>query len=203
MAEEIELKLTLNIRTVPLLKQHPRLASLPFQKRCLRNIYLDTPEQALKSRRIAVRRRQIGTQWLLTIKTDAPESSTAGLSRRMEWEFPMPPDQLDFSSVDIAPIRELLISQADSLQQSFSTDFVRTSWEIQQGDSTIELALDLGYIRTAHHRAPICELELELLTGSEAALTSLAQELQQPLSLTPFSLSKAARGYALLKKYHP
>lgn len=203
MAEEIELKLALNIRTAPLLRQHPRLASLPFRKRCLRNIYLDTPEHTLKSRRIALRRRQIDSQWLLTIKTEAPESSTAGLSRRMEWEYPMPPDQLDFSNIDAPPIRELLTSQAGRLQPSFSTDFVRTTWEIQQSDGTIELALDLGHIRTALHKTPICELELELLTGSEHALTSLAQELRQTIPLTPFSLSKAARGYTLLVKQHP
>lgn len=198
MAQEIELKLALPVRLAPRLRQHPALASTSSHKRCIRNIYLDTPDQQLRQRRIAVRRRQIGDQWLLTIKT--ADASSNGLSRRLEWEYPMPPDQLDFSSIDSSDIRQLLERQAAQLTLAFRTDFVRTAWQLQHEDSHIEIAMDLGYIRTQHHREAIHELELELLAGHESALTSLAQKLQQTLPLEPLAPSKAARGYALLDR---
>lgn len=200
MAQEIELKLALNIRDTPLLRQHPLLVKLPHRKYCLRNIYLDTPSQELKQHGIALRRRYTGDQWLLTIKTESLNISSTGLSHRMEWEYPMDPEQLDFSPIDSLQVRHILEQQVSRLLPAFRTDFVRTAWQISQGNSLIEAALDMGYIRIAKAREPLCELELELLQGQESELVSLAASLQKTLPLTPLSLSKAARGYSLMSK---
>ncbi|MDD3483048.1 inorganic triphosphatase [Azovibrio restrictus] len=196
MAQEIELKLALPVRLAPRLRQLQPLQSLATQKRCIRNIYLDTPEQSLRQQKIALRRRQIGSQWLLTIKTAS--SSRQGLSRRLEWEYPQPPDQLDFSPVEDGAIRQQLEQLAPGLKLAFRTDFVRQTWELRQGNSSVELALDLGYIRSSHARTSIHEIELELLKGEEDALAELSAKLQRQLPLVPLDLSKAARGYALL-----
>lgn len=196
MAQEIELKQAIPVRQAPRLRQHPLLANRPLHKFCLRNIYLDTPDQALRQEKIALRRRLLGEEWLLTIKTAA--TSEGGLSRRMEWEYPMPSDQLDFSTVDAPEIRALLELHASDLQLAFRTDFVRTAWQLEYQDSRIELALDLGYIRTRHRREAIHEVELELLSGQEQSLETLARQLRQTLPLLPLNPSKAARGFALL-----
>jgi inorganic triphosphatase YgiF len=45
--------------------------------------------------------------------------------------------------------------------------------------------------------APLCELEIELLSGSVAALFDAAAQIGQHLSLMPLHLSKAARAYRL------
>lgn len=196
MAQEIELKLALPIRFAPRLRQHPVLASSQPDKRCIRNLYLDTPEQLLRQKNIALRRRQLGQTWLLTVKT--ADVARNGLSCRHEWEYPMPPDQLDFSPIEAQEIRTLLEQQIDKLELVFRTDFVRTAWHIPHEGAQIEVALDLGHIRTQHRRTSIHEVELELLSGPQASLTSLAQHLQQSLPLTPLAPSKAARGFALL-----
>ncbi|MDR3099791.1 MAG: CYTH domain-containing protein, partial [Paraburkholderia sp.] len=47
-------------------------------------------------------------------------------------------------------------------------------------------------------RAPICEIELELKDGDEAALHTLAAALTKALpGLAPDDISKAQRGYKL------
>ncbi len=196
MAQEIELKLALPVRQAPCLRQHPLLAGSQPVKRCIRNIYLDTPDQQLRQHRIALRRRQLGPTWLLTVKTSG--NAEAGLSRRQEWEYPQSPDRLDFTPIDSAPLRTLLETLAPQLQLAFRTDFVRTAWAIRHDGAHIELALDQGYIRTRNRRAPIHEVELELLDGPESGLASLATRLQQTLPLAPLTPSKAARGFALL-----
>lgn len=48
----------------------------------LLNTYFDTSELALQQRRMAVRERLAGKQWLLTVKTAG--QSQNGLSRRQE-----------------------------------------------------------------------------------------------------------------------
>ncbi|MCX8146591.1 MAG: CYTH domain-containing protein [Azovibrio sp.] len=196
MPQEIELKLALPVRQAPHLRRHPLLAGIPASKRCLRNLYFDTPEQLLRQHRIALRRRQIGARWLLTVKT--AEHAATGLSRRYEWEYPLPPDQLDFSPIDAPAVRHLLETHAPRLQLAFRTDFVRTAWQLEHAGARIELALDLGYIRTHSRRAALHEVELELIAGPEASLAALAAQLRQSLPLTPLDPSKAARGFALL-----
>ncbi len=196
MAQEIELKLALPVRQAPRLRRHPLLAASQPGRHCIRNIYLDTPDQLLRQHRIALRRRQLGRTWLLTVKTAS--AAEAGLSRRQEWEYPMPPDRLDFSPIEADAVRTLLEAHTNRLQLAFRTDFVRTAWQLDHEGARIELALDLGYIRTLQRRSPIHEVELELLDGPEASLASLATRLQQALPLVPLSPSKAARGFALL-----
>ena len=203
MAQEIEIKLALPARRAPRLRQLPQLTGAASQRHCLRNIYLDTPEQDLRRQRMALRRRQIGkdenTRWLLTIKTEG--EVRAGFSRRQEWEYPMPEDELAFDAVDDDILRQQLQRLAPRLQLAFRTDFVRQCWHLHYGDSHIELALDLGRICTPKHREAISEVELELKTGTEFDLHALADTLQHNLpELNPHAPSKAARGYALLDK---
>lgn len=201
MAHEIELKLALPVRAAPLLRQHPLLLDKVSQKRCLRNIYLDTLEQTLRQQRMALRRRLQGNTWLLTLKTAA--SSQDGLSRRLEWEYPQAPDALDFSPVDADDLRTQLEMLKPRLLPVFHTDFVRQTWALEWQGSQVELALDLGYVRcpaaAGGKRLALHEVELELLAGDEAALASLAAQLRQSLPLQALDTSKAARGYRLLQ----
>jgi triphosphatase len=88
---ETELKLSLNEADLPRLLAHPLLASTGSTQRLL-NTYFDTPELALQQRRMAVRERLAGEQWLLTVKTSG--QSQNGLSRRQEWEGPTTPGAL-------------------------------------------------------------------------------------------------------------
>jgi inorganic triphosphatase YgiF len=100
-------------------------------------------------------------------------------------------------------------SAADALRQAapelvelFRTNFTRTLWRVEVDGSDIEAAIDQGdvfaEVDSETRRAPISEVELELKSGDEAALHTLAAELgKQIAGLAPDNISKAQRGYKL------
>jgi triphosphatase len=198
---ETELKLSLRQQDVPALLAHPLLAA-PAKVQRLLNTYFDTPALDLKQRRMAVRERLAGEQWLLTVKTAG--KSENGLSRRQEWEAPTTPGALDFAAlVDNVDLATSLMALRAELQPLFRTDFERHSWVLTHDAASIEVALDLGQITVpgTDLSETILELELELLSGPEAALHTLADALRQTprgaIALTPSDASKAQRGLAL------
>lgn len=209
---ETELKLRLDAPHVPRLLAHPLLAAAP-QTLHLFNTYFDTPDLALRARRIAVRERRVGGQTLLTVKTAG--TSVGGLTRRSEWEAPTQAGQPDFAAlVDDRALAADLVALAPRLQPVFRTDFQRRRWVLAHGGAQIEVALDQGLISSGHSAAtpdgtrtePILELELELLDGPAEALLALAAALQAgagPAWLHPFDQSKAQRGLALFLLDNP
>ena len=201
MSQETELKLSLDTAELVHLLAHP-LLGVPAQTQRLLNTYFDTPALDLKARRMAVRERLAGDQWLLTVKTAG--TSTGGLSRRQEWEGPTTPGELDFASlVSDAELAATLMALRGQLKALFRTDFERQRWVLSHAGARIEVALDQGHVTVPGTEAsePILELELELLSGPEVALLSLAEALRQPptqtLALIPSDTSKAQRGMAL------
>ena len=203
---ETELKLSLNEAELPRLLTHPLLAKDAGTQRLL-NTYFDTPDLALQQRRMAVRGRLAGDQWLLTVKTAG--RSENGLSRRQEWEAPTTPGTLQFDTlVDEAALAAELMAMRPHLKALFCTDFERQRWVIEHASAQIEVALDQGSIHVpgTDLSEPLLELELELLSGPEAALLALANVLrktpQGDLTLKPSDASKAQRGMALWQCAH-
>jgi triphosphatase len=201
---ETELKLSLSAPELPRLLSHPLLTTTGHTQRLL-NTYFDTPELALQKRRMAVRERLAGEQWLLTVKTAG--QSQNGLSRRQEWEGPTTPGALQFNTlVDDAALAQDLITLRPNLRALFCTDFERQRWVIAHAGAHIEVALDQGRIHVpgTELSEPLLELELELLSGSEEALVALADALrhtpQGPVMLVPSDASKAQRGMALWER---
>jgi inorganic triphosphatase YgiF len=198
---ETELKLSLSAPELPRLLAHPLLTPTGDTQRLL-NTYFDTPELALQLRRMAVREWLAGEQWLLTVKTAG--QSTGGLSHRKEWEGQTTPGALQFDTlVDNAALAQDLMALRPNLSALFCTDFERQRWVIEHAGAQIEVALDQGHIHVPGTvlREPLLELELELLSGPEAALLTLADLLRQtplgPVVLVPSDTSKAQRGMAL------
>ncbi len=201
---ETELKLSLSEADLPRLLAHPLLAQEGDTQRLL-NTYFDTPDLALQQRRMAVRERLAGEQYLLTVKTAG--QSQNGLSRRQEWEGPTTPGALQFDTlVDDAALTKDLMGLRPNLQALFCTDFERRRWVIAHAGAQIEMALDQGRIHVpgTDLSEPLLELELELLSGPESALMALADVLRQtpqgPVTLVPSDASKALRGMALWSK---
>jgi inorganic triphosphatase YgiF len=91
---------------------------------------------------------------------------------------------------------------APALIELFRTNFTRTLWHVELDGAAIEAAIDQGDVLAEvdgeNRRAPISEVELELKSGGEAALHTLAAELGKQISgLAPDNVSKAQRGYQL------
>ncbi|MDZ4073506.1 MAG: CHAD domain-containing protein [Hylemonella sp.] len=205
-AQEIELKLALPAADpaslATLLARTPVLARRKPTQLRLHNIYFDTPEQALRQARAALRLRRVGSEarprWLQTFKTGA--RSDSALSQRGEWEVPVPGARLKRDALPQAPWSEI-DPQGNvfrALKPCFETTFQRTSWTVRRRDhSLVEVSLDIGQISAGGQHSAICELELELLEGPPQALFDIAGLIAQRIAILPASMSKAQRGYAL------
>ncbi len=199
---EIELKLRASPAALEQALQLDWLQALcdgPATRHHYFSIYYDTPELSLRQQGIALRVRQVGSQWMQTIKSRGQEQE--GLSIRQEWECPISEDYLDFSALEDTPLRTFLQSELTlhRIKPRFVTEFERQTQRLRCADNTtLELALDRGEVRAGGRAAPIMEIELELLQGDPHQITRVGRCLQDALSVTPESCSKAERGYRLL-----
>ncbi|NIE67383.1 CYTH domain-containing protein [Burkholderia sp. Ax-1719] len=170
----------------------------------LENIYFDTPELTLARAKSALRLRRTPDGWLQTFKTVGVAQN--GLHARHEWEMPVAGEALEVDKLlhecDEAGVSTALSAAAATLIPLFRTDFTRTLWTLTHAGTQVEAAVDQGEViadvNGETRRAPICEIELELKDGDEAALHALAAELAKALpGLKPDDISKAQRGYKL------
>jgi inorganic triphosphatase YgiF len=168
------------------------------------NIYFDTPQLTLATSKSALRLRQTPDAWLQTFKTVG--NAQNGLHSRHEWEMPVAGASLEIDALlrecDEPAAAKALREAAPELIELFRTNFTRTLWHVEVDGSTIEAAIDQGDVLAEvdgeSRRAPISEVELELKSGDEAALHTLAAELgKQIAGLAPDNVSKAQRGYKL------
>ena len=67
------------------------------------------------------------------------------------------------------------------------------------GGSLLELALDRGVLTGGGREIPLCEVEVELKSGSREAVLAFAKELAQRFDLAPETRSKFRRALALAK----
>lgn len=205
---EIELKLELPGADQRLIAAQvaaiPPLDGIVSEQQQLRNIYFDTPEQHLRKQRAALRLRSVRQgnereRWKQTFKTAG--SGTSGLSQRGEWESSVPGGALDPLALKDTPWHaieghEQLFAQ---LAPCFETASERTLWQVNAGDGgLIEVALDVGSVQARGQSLPICELELELVSGPVDALFSLAGQIAARVAVLPSATSKAERGWRML-----
>ncbi|MCW7555839.1 CYTH domain-containing protein [Endozoicomonas gorgoniicola] len=199
MSFETELKLSLSENSISQLKTHSfwkKFAVEGPKTFHLGNIYYDTADMALNQARVALRIREKNGEYFQTLKTKG--ESANGLTRRGEWEWRIPDNQLDFSGLTEVWPESLQGVAPDQLQPLFATDFDRTTWLVEYSGARVEAALDKGLVKSGEAHSPICELELELIEGDESVLQQIADELGQTIQLTPSDQSKAERGFELL-----
>jgi inorganic triphosphatase YgiF len=150
----------------------------------------------LRSAGVALRMRRVGKRWLQTAK--AAGSAIAGLHERAEFEWPIAQPRLDPELLATTPWKKAFASAGPTLRPVFTTTVRRTSQPLRFADGTQAiLCLDTGTINAGRRRAPIAEIEIELVTGSRWKITELAQTLAQDLPISVAQRSKAERGYAL------
>ena len=77
--------------------------------------------------------------------------------------------------------------------------FTRLAGLIDAPGCTVELALDEGFLMGGGKEQPLCEVEVELKSGSEAAAAAFAKVLAKRYGLVPESRSKFRRALALAK----
>ena len=192
MADEIELKLELSPCAAAAIEAS---GLLPGEAGRVRqsSIYFDTPDQALARAGVSLRIRKSDGKRVQTIK--AAGASVAGLFARSEWERAVRNDTpvLDAKT----PLPPGLGECADAIAPIFEVGIDRHSWIVAEGDATIEVVLDRGMVVAGDRQSPICEIELELKSGSPAALFAFARKLDSVAPVRLGVLTKAERGYRL------
>ncbi len=195
MAIELELKLALPADMHDDFRALDLLAGSIENRQALTNTYFDTPDLQLRQARIALRIRRQGDRIIQTLKTSG--SSHGGLHDRQEWEWDLPEAALNLDLVQKQlPHLEVDWSQVSTL---FDTNFERDSWMIETVNSSIELVLDNGHVKHEDQTDAISEIELELKEGDASELFVVAEIMADSLPLRISQISKAARGYRLLK----
>jgi len=194
---EIELKLELPAASVSDLEMLPMLRALagPAKPEKIVSVYFDTDKQKLRKKGILLRVRRIGDRHVQTIKA----YRNSEIFERDEWENEIADERPDLRLArDTALGPYLNKSLYRQLKPIFETRVQRRTWRVSNGIGTIEVSLDRGRIDTGKRSQPLCEVELELKTGSKEGLFELAFRLADALPARLAAKSKAERGYELL-----
>lgn len=177
-------------------------ATAPSSTRSLHNIYYDTPGRWLAAHALTLRVRSDGKKFVQGLKSRIEAHN--GLFRRWEIE-----SEITCYSPDITLLKAVIAPPPPSYGFSdiapiFETRFTRTQVDVEtaaggSGDfSRIAVAFDAGTLVAGEHSEAIAEIELELISGPEAALRSLAANLVETYPLQYGQASKAERGYLSL-----
>lgn len=202
-AHEFELKVTLTQDDAERLVANPQLRGRKSVKRTLHSVYYDTPDHRLRDEGLTLRVRTDGEWFVQTVKTAS--GVDLGLSNPVEIEDQITGSQPDATCINDKRIR-LKVQDAIStsvLTPIFETVVTRTTYTLRRSGSVLEVSLDEGETRAEDRRSPICEAEIELISGDPEALLETAQALFSHAELHLASESKAERGYRLLLDVPP
>lgn len=156
--------------------------------------YYDTPDAALSARRFTLRRRLENGVSICTVKTPAENGG------RGEWEVACEDIRDAVPALCKLGAPELLQSlTAGGVEEICGARFTRRAYVVTQGDTVLELALDRGVLLGGGKEQPLCEVEVELKSGSEAAAVLFGEALARQYGLQPEKRSKFRRALALAK----
>ena len=156
--------------------------------------YFDTPDHALSAARMTLRLRRENDETVCTLKTPLPDGS------RGEWECPADSIQSGIAAVLALGAPEMLKDLTmGGVIPVCGARFTRVAVEIPTADGMAELALDKGVLLGGGKEAPLREVELELKSGSEEALTAVARQFTAAYGLQEEPDSKFRRAMALAK----
>ncbi|MGI6752032.1 MAG: CYTH domain-containing protein [Anaerovoracaceae bacterium] len=166
--------------------------------------YYDTADHVLLNRDIAFRIRQEGNRTIAAMKWNG--ESVDGLHKREEINVPIAegelinnPSPAIFSESSDGKEMMALVGE-NPLYKILDINFTRKRMRVDTGDSICEVAIDTGEIVTNEGVLPICELEIELFSGTEEDVLNIGNVLSEKYGLVPENRSKYARGLDLVLK---
>ncbi len=153
--------------------------------------YFDTENDALSSKHCTLRSRMENGTCVCTLKTPAP-----GFGRG-EWNIPACWNAETvaalFEMAQVAPI------PFEDLRSVCGARFTRRARILELPQCTVEIALDQGVLVGGGKEIPLCEVEVEVKTGSEEAAVAWANELAAQYELQLQHKSKFRRASDLAK----
>ena len=165
----------------------------PFRAIAMETTYFDTVDGALSARRITLRLRKENQLTLCTLKT--PLKKGTG-----EWECQATDIHQGIAQLlALGAPAEIGHLTAPGLVPVCGARFTRMAALLPTADGQVELALDSGVLLGGGKELPLCELELELKSGSDEATEALAAQMAGQYHLRPERKSKFRRALALAK----
>src|SRR5262249_22357 len=199
--QEIEVKLRADPDRIAKLRRSRSWRDLAQGGRqSLDSIYFDTDDRHLRDSNISLRTRTDGHAIVQTVKM---MNGAAASAVRHEWET-LIPDPIPDPSLVIDPalpqdFRKL--TSAD-LQPMFDVDVKRETRRLTSEHATIDVSLDNGAVIAGDERAPVHEIELELVTGELTDLLAEAQRISDAVEGRLHARTKSELGYALKTGAH-
>jgi len=206
MSNEIELKGVFNLEQLEQIRGLPVIKALGVGKvfsRVLTTSYFDTPDHALHKHGYSLRVRKAGKTYTQCLKLQS--EPLGGIIGRTEWEAEIPDQIPQIDLLENKKIRaKIKRLAADNLLAVFQSVVRRQSRKLKFDDgTTVSIDIDVGEVTGGDAVQPICEFELELLSGSAAHIFELAATINQTVPFRISTVSKAARGYSLLSGAGP
>ncbi|WP_347453893.1 CYTH domain-containing protein [Acinetobacter thermotolerans] len=163
--------------------------------------YYDTEDCLLSKNGVALRQRLEGTRWVQTLKA-AGKSHIERFEHNYDLGELEQAPELDLSIYANSPeaqkiLNNALGNQLDQLKLQFETDISRTLRVIEHEGTEIEVALDVGAIRTLDVEQEVHEVEFELKSGSVEQLLAFSFEWVKKYQLWLDVRSKAEIGNLL------
>ncbi len=156
------------------------VATASAKRTRLRATYFDTPQRRLAAAGLGFRVRKEGRRWVQTLKGGGPYAF-ARFEHNVELAHggsggpstaPLPDPALHAGTEGgRALARALRVRKGEepqALEALFRTDIRRCHRALRIGGGSVELACDRGLIVSGERAAPICELEIELLSAPRA-----------------------------------
>ena len=187
------------------------VATASAQRTRLQAIYFDTADRRLAAAGLALRLRKEGRRWVQTLKAGGPYAL-----QRFEHNVELPRIATGADTATLRPdlllhigteggglLEEALAARrrevAPPLEELFRTDIQRWHRVVRFRRGAVELAFDHGHIVVGERRAPICELEIELLRGTPGTVIDVARRWVAKHGLWLEVRSKAERGERLAR----
>lgn len=160
----------------------------------MRTTYFDAPDGGLSCRKITLRLRQENGVTVCTVKTPIADGS------RGEWECECGDIRRGIEKLcKLGAPEELMVLTAGGVTEVCGAAFTREAYEVQTGDSRLEIALDEGVLTGGGRQMPLCEVEVELKDGTVEAANRFAADLALAFGLQPELRSKFQRALALAR----
>ena len=171
-----------------------RSAFGPWQKIRMETTYFDTSDGALAARHMTLRLRKENDETICTLKTPLPDGS------RGEWECHTAEIDDGIRALIAMGAPKLLAGLAiNGVLPSCGARFTRLAAQVPTADGMAELALDHGLLLGGGREVPLCEVEIELKSGSDEAAVALAHKLAAQYGLQEEPKSKFRRAMELLQ----
>ena len=207
MFQESELKLAISQPSMEALLSSSRIkrvAKGKVKRKALVSTYFDTRQHTLRKSGVALRIRYDGRGYEQTIKI--PSDGPAGMQNFSEFNVDVPdmaPDLSLYQDDALTGALERWRYRGANLRPVFATRIERDAYVLKLGKTKIEMALDRGEIISCIGSMPnsesVCEVELEMIAGNPVDLFDFAQSLLEKYDVWPLHLTKAERGYSLIR----